>query len=120
MSDQTNNQPVQEEPSLHQAAGQPDALPLHLFKALLNFIAVMGDIKPGDDEGVLPLLPQGELCHPLPVYQACAGLYGRKGLYGGGDPGTQHHLRRRHRAALVMTKGSCPCSRRAASLSRRT
>ena len=38
--------------------------------------------------------------HPLPVHQACAGLPGRPGLYGGGDPRPEHHLRRRHCPSL--------------------
>ena len=46
--------------------------------------------------------PGGEahLRDPLPVHQARAGLPGRPGLHGGGDPRPEHHLRRRHRPAL--------------------
>ena len=43
---------------------------------------------------------EAQLHHPLPVHQACAGLPGRPGLYGGGDPRPEHHLRRRHCPSL--------------------
>ena len=43
----------------HQAAGQADGLPLHLLEAVLNLVAVVGNVKLGDDKRILPLLPQG-------------------------------------------------------------
>ena len=43
---------------------------------------------------------EAEFYHPLPVYQVCPELYGRARLYGGGNPGAQHHLGWSHRAAL--------------------
>ena len=41
-----------------------------------------------------------QLRDPLPLHPPCPRFSGRERVYGGGDAGAEHHLRRRHRPAL--------------------
>ena len=64
----------------HQAAGQADGLPLHLLEAVLNLVAVVGDVKLGDGKRILPLLPQGGQLVPPDLEQLGQGGFLLNGL----------------------------------------